>query len=56
MTDLIPTLAASVAVFALVFIVPGLAFLNLPSRRRTAGDIINDNGSRRPVRAWEKPK
>ena len=52
MTDLIPTLAASVAVFALVFIVPGLAFLNLPSRRRTAGDIINDNGSRRPVRAW----
>ena len=28
-----PTLAASVAVFALVFVVPGLAFLNLPSRR-----------------------
>ena len=30
---MIPTLAASVAVFALVFVVPGLAFLNLPSRR-----------------------
>ena len=28
-----PTLAASVAVFALVFVVPGLAFLNLASRR-----------------------
>lgn len=53
---MIPTLAASVAVFALVFIVPGLAFLHLPSRRRTAGDIINDNGSRRPVRAWEESK
>jgi hypothetical protein len=30
---MIPTIAASIAVFALVFIVPGLAFLNLPSRR-----------------------
>lgn len=30
---MIPTLAASLAVFALVFLVPGLAMLNVPSRR-----------------------
>ena len=30
---MIPTLAASLTVFAVLFIVPGLAFLNLPSRR-----------------------
>lgn len=28
-----PTLAASIAVFAVLFVCPGLAFLNLPSRR-----------------------
>lgn len=30
---MIPTLVASLTVFALLFIVPGLALLNLPSRR-----------------------
>lgn len=53
MTPYLSTLAASVAVFALVFVVPGLALLNLPSRRprsRTAGDIIRDNGTARKLR------